>query len=95
MSNTGPSDIIAVPKGDGALQGIAEKFSPDLHTGSGNFTIPIALPRGRNGVQSEAEPWVYTCFQIVRAEDLVPLGSPSTNAKKTPGGPTIEKVWQS
>lgn len=44
-----PSDVIAVPKGGGALQGIGEKFSPDLHTGTGNFTIPIALPPGRNG----------------------------------------------
>src|SRR5689334_18544375 len=48
MSNTGPSDIIAAPKGGGALQGIGEKFSPDPHTGTGNFTIPIALPRWRD-----------------------------------------------
>jgi RHS repeat-associated protein len=47
------SQIIALPKGGGALQGIGEKFSPDLHTGTGNFTIPLALPPGRNGLQPQ------------------------------------------
>jgi hypothetical protein len=49
MANSSPSDIITTPKGGGALQGLGEKFSPDLHTGTGNFTVPIALPPGRNG----------------------------------------------
>ncbi|HEX8907293.1 MAG TPA: SpvB/TcaC N-terminal domain-containing protein, partial [Longimicrobiaceae bacterium] len=40
---------ISLPKGGGALQGIGEKFSPDLHTGTGNFTVPLNLPAGRNG----------------------------------------------
>lgn len=48
-----PSDVISLPKGGGALQGLGEKFSPDLHTGTGNFTIPIALPPGRNGFQPQ------------------------------------------
>jgi len=41
--------IISLPQGGGALHGIGEKFAPDLHTGTGNFTVPIALPPGRNG----------------------------------------------
>ena len=45
------SQIISLPKGGGALSGIGEKFSPDLFTGTGNFTVPIALPPGRNGFQ--------------------------------------------
>src|SRR5256885_11455664 len=55
MSNTsGTSEqVISLPKGGGALQGIGEKFSPDLFTGTGNFTVPIALPPGRNGFQPE------------------------------------------
>ncbi len=55
MSNkSGVSDqIISLPKGGGALKGLGEKFSPDLHTGTGNFTVPIALPPGRNGFQPE------------------------------------------
>ena len=32
---------------------MGEKFSPDLHTGTGNFTVPIALPPGRNGFQPQ------------------------------------------
>jgi hypothetical protein len=51
MVGVASNDVIALPKGGGALHGIGEKFSPDLHTGSGNFTIPIALPTGRNGFQ--------------------------------------------
>lgn len=47
------SQVISLPHGGGALQGIGEKFSPDLHTGTGNFTVPIALPLGRNGFQPQ------------------------------------------
>jgi RHS repeat-associated protein len=46
-----PDQIISLPKGGGALHGIGETFSPDLHTGTGNFTVPISLPPGRNGFQ--------------------------------------------
>src|SRR5215216_4605782 len=55
MSNksSGSSGVISLPKGGGALQGIGEKFSPDLFTGTGNFTVPIALPPGRNGFQPQ------------------------------------------
>ncbi|MBI3969613.1 MAG: VCBS repeat-containing protein [Chloroflexi bacterium] len=47
------SQVISLPKGGGALRGIGEKFSPDPHTGTGNFTVPIALPPGRNGFQPQ------------------------------------------
>jgi len=50
---TSPSQIIALPKGGGAQKGLGEKFSPDLHTGTGNFTVPISLPPGRNGFQPQ------------------------------------------
>ena len=42
-----------MPKGCGAVQGIGEKFSPDLYTGTENFTVPIALPPGRNGFKPQ------------------------------------------
>ncbi len=47
------SQLILLPKGGGALHGIGEKFSPGLCTGTGNFTVPIALLSGRNGFQPE------------------------------------------
>ena len=53
MANSASNEIIALPKGGGALYGLGEKFSPDLHTGTGNFTVPIALPAGRNGFQPQ------------------------------------------
>ncbi len=55
MSNTsGTSEqIISLPKSGGAMGSIGEKFSPDLLTGTGNFTVPIALPPGRHGFQPE------------------------------------------
>src|SRR5215510_9919551 len=52
-NNAAPNQVISLPKGGGALHGIGEKFSPDLHTGTGNFTVPIALPPGRNGFQPQ------------------------------------------
>lgn len=51
-SNTA-NQTISIPQGGGALHGIGETFSPDLHTGTGNFTVPIALPPGRNGFQPQ------------------------------------------
>ncbi|HEY6121028.1 MAG TPA: SpvB/TcaC N-terminal domain-containing protein, partial [Pyrinomonadaceae bacterium] len=56
--STGSSNegqIISLPKGGGALHGMGEKFSPDLHTGTGNYSIPITLPSGRNGFQPNLE----------------------------------------
>jgi RHS repeat-associated protein len=44
---------ISVPQGGGSLHGIGETFSPDPHTGTGNFTLPIATPPGRNGFQPQ------------------------------------------
>jgi hypothetical protein len=48
-ASNGSSQVISVPKGGGALHGIGEKFSPDLFTGTGNFTVPIALPQYSTG----------------------------------------------
>ena len=48
-------EIISNPKGGGALQGIGEKFSPDLYTGTGNFTVPISVPPGRNGLKPQID----------------------------------------
>lgn len=51
MSKKFSDSIISLPKGGGAQKGIGETFSPDLFTG--NFSVPIALPAGRNGMQPE------------------------------------------
>jgi RHS repeat-associated protein len=53
VAKAASNEIISLPKGGGAMHGIGEKFSPDLHTGTGNFTVPIALPPGRNGFQPQ------------------------------------------
>jgi RHS repeat-associated protein len=50
-----PSEVISLPSGGGALQGLGEKFSPDLHTGTGNFSLPILVPPGRNGLQPKLD----------------------------------------
>jgi hypothetical protein len=47
------SQVITLPRGGGALTGIGETFSPDLFTGTGNATVPLALPPGRNGFQPD------------------------------------------
>ena len=51
-SNTA-TQTISTPQGGGALHGIGETFSPDPHTGTGNFTVPVAMPPGRNGFQPQ------------------------------------------
>ncbi|WP_300664819.1 SpvB/TcaC N-terminal domain-containing protein, partial [Fluviicola sp.] len=51
MSNTKGTSAIVAPSGGGAQSGLGEKFSPDLFTGTGNFSVPIAVPAGRNGMQ--------------------------------------------
>ena len=68
------TQIISTPQGGGALHGIGETFSPNLHTGTGNFTVPIALPPGRNEFQGfsryeeERDVFLLSC-----AEDLAPV----------------------
>ena len=47
MSGPSADGSINVPKGGGALTGMGETFQPDLHTGTGNLTVPIPLPAGR------------------------------------------------
>ncbi len=47
------AETISLPKGGGAVKGMGETFSPDLFTGTGNFTVPITLPPGRNGFQPQ------------------------------------------
>jgi hypothetical protein len=47
------SEVISTPSGGGALRGIGKTFSPDLHTGTGNFTVPIAVPPGRGEFQPD------------------------------------------
>jgi RHS repeat-associated protein len=64
------SQIISLPQGGGAQHGIGEKFSPDLHTGTGNFTVPIALPPGRNGFQ----PQLNLVYSTGNGNGLIGLG---------------------
>ncbi len=40
---------IELPKGGGAIQGIGEKFETNPATGTGSFSIPIAMSPGRAG----------------------------------------------
>ena len=40
---------IALPKGGGAVKGIGETFQPNLFSGTGNHSVPIAISPGRNG----------------------------------------------
>jgi RHS repeat-associated protein len=42
---------ISLPSAEGSIQGMGESFSPVLSSGTGTFSVPIALPPGRVGVQ--------------------------------------------
>ena len=89
--NAGGADgVIALPKGGGALRGIGEKFSPDLHTGTGNFTVPIALPPGRNGLQPQLT-FVYSSGNGNGAYGLGwNLGVPGVSRKTSKGIPRYD-----
>jgi len=50
---TSSSQIISLPKSGDARKGLGEKFSPDLHTRTGNFSVPLALSPVRNGFQPQ------------------------------------------
>ena len=39
-------DHLAAPRAAARCTASGEKFAPDLHTGTGNFTVPIAVPAG-------------------------------------------------
>jgi RHS repeat-associated protein len=47
------SQAITLPSGGGALSGLGETFKPDLFTGTGNLTVPLGIPPGRNGFQPQ------------------------------------------
>jgi YD repeat-containing protein len=39
-------EVLPLPKGGGAARSIGDTFSPDLHTGTGSYRIPLWFPRG-------------------------------------------------
>ena len=47
---TNALDLISLPEGGGAQAGLGQSFTPNAFTGTGNFSLPIALPEGRNGL---------------------------------------------
>lgn len=55
MSSGGTTDTtaagsaISLPQGGGAVSGLGEKFTPDLFTGTGNMSVPLTVPAGRQG----------------------------------------------
>ena len=47
---TAGGSVISLPSGGGSIGGLGETFSPDLFTGTGNFSVPIEVPPGRLGM---------------------------------------------
>ncbi|MGI9510237.1 MAG: SpvB/TcaC N-terminal domain-containing protein, partial [Geminicoccaceae bacterium] len=44
---------ISLPQGGGAITGIGETFQPNMFTGTGQFTVPIATSPSRGGLHPE------------------------------------------
>ena len=42
---------ISLPQAEGSVEGMGESFSPVLSAGTGTYSVPIAVPAGRAGVQ--------------------------------------------
>lgn len=85
-----PQDLIERPGGGGAQKGLGEKFSPDLFTGTGNFSVPIALPPGRNG----HEPRLALSYSTGRGNSPFglgwALGAPGITRKTSKGVPRYD-----
>src|SRR5690554_4140786 len=85
------SDIISLPQGGGALGGIGESFSPDLFTGTGNFSVPISVPGGRNDFQ----PNLALNYSTGSANGFFglgwSLGIPGVSRKTSKGVPTYQE----
>jgi hypothetical protein len=94
MSNgsSSPQQIISLPKGGDALHGTGEMFSLNLHTGTGNFTVPITLPPGRNGLQPQLS-LVYSTGNGNCSFGLGwSLGIPRISRKTSRGVPLYDNV---
>jgi RHS repeat-associated protein len=52
MAKTSGTDpqVLTLPNGGGAVQGLGATFETDLNTGTGSYSIPIELPTGPNGI---------------------------------------------
>lgn len=50
MSAPSAKDLISLPVGGGAVRAVGESFTADPHTGTGRMSVPIDLPKGRNGL---------------------------------------------
>jgi RHS repeat-associated protein len=80
--------IISLPKnGD---KGLGEKFQPDLHTGTGNFSIPIVVPSGRNGFQPQLNLTYSTGFGNGPFGKGWNLSNPNVSLKAAKGIPKYQ-----
>ncbi len=87
MSKSGP---ISLPRGGGAIQGLGETFAPDQFTGTGNITLPLTIPAGRNGLQ----PSLKFAYSSGNGNGLYGLGwsvpLPSIGRKTSAGIPVYD-----
>jgi hypothetical protein len=52
--NTGvDAQVLSLPKGGGAVQGLGATFETDLNTGTGSYSVSLNLPAGPNGIRPE------------------------------------------
>gem|GEM_PF-2979575 len=76
--------IISVPKGGGALSGIGETFHPNLFSGIGNVSLPIATSPGRSGEYRKCKrpfpPPVCLCPPAAR--QAAPRSRPAAGSRR-------------
>lgn len=53
--NSGVDELLSLPSGGGAVEGLGETFTADPFTGTGRYAIPLALPAGRAGLEPDLE----------------------------------------
>jgi RHS repeat-associated protein len=85
-------EVLALPKGGGAVQAIGTTFDVDLNTGTGSFGIPLELPMGPNAIRPNLTlryssgagdgpfglGWTLALMSVTRRTDLaVPTYGPA------------------
>ncbi len=64
------SEKLALPSGEGSIQGMGESFTPDLSSGSGSYSVPIVVPEGRASVQ----PSLTLSYSTTGGDGLAGIG---------------------
>ena len=88
------SQVLSLPSGGASIKGMNEEFATDLHSGTSKFSIPIKIPKGRNGIQ----PNLSLKYSSKNSNGEFGMGwnisIPKITRKTTKGIPTYDEKFE-